>query len=283
MSCIKLILLSLALGLGSLSAKANPSYYPEGFIQKATSADSISEEIKIELFKIVSFYHYKERGQEHDLIVKKCPKNRNCFIQDSSFSYRQARKYLFGLLHLKQDDLGYYVNDLYCQKTIREDDGVAPGRIPNHMKINCEHTWPQSKFTEAFSKHAQKVDLHHLYPVNSRANSSRANHPFGHVDGGRPVNSSCEKAYVGVDFSGAQYSFEPPHSHRGNVARAMFYFSIRYKSKINPIQEEYLRRWHLEDPVDAEEKRRNDQIEALQKNRNPFIDYPRLVSTIDDF
>jgi len=39
----------------------------------------------------------------------------------------------------------------------------------------------------------------------------------------------------------------------------------------------------VEDPVDADEILRNDLIEESQGNRNPFIDFPRLVKNIKDF
>jgi hypothetical protein len=37
-------------------------------------------------------------------------------------------------------------------------------------------------------------------------------------------------------------------------------------------------KWHEEDPVDEFEIQRNQVIYAYQRNRNPFIDYPELVS-----
>jgi endonuclease I len=37
------------------------------------------------------------------------------------------------------------------------------------------------------------------------------------------------------------------------------------------------------DPVDNGELMRNEEIYALQKNRNPFIDAPELVEQIDNF
>ncbi|MFZ5949748.1 MAG: endonuclease, partial [Candidatus Rifleibacteriota bacterium] len=40
---------------------------------------------------------------------------------------------------------------------------------------------------------------------------------------------------------------------------------------------------HREDPVDEEEKARNDRIENIQHNRNPFVDRPDFVDQISDF
>jgi hypothetical protein len=39
----------------------------------------------------------------------------------------------------------------------------------------------------------------------------------------------------------------------------------------------------LEDPVDARERTRNDAVEAVQGNRNPFVDCPGLGAAVQDF
>lgn len=195
------------------------------------------------------------------------------------FSYRTARQYLFGRLHLDQSR-GYEIEDSYCERYFTS--GVGPMKIPDHRNINCEHTWPQSKFSKLEPKSFQKVDLHHLFPVDSVANSTRGNSPFGEVFG-RPIHSKCDSSQFGSDISSGRNSFEPPNSHKGNVARALFYFSVRYRISIDSQQESYLRQWHRQDPVDRFERWRNSEIEEIQGNRNPFIDDETLVSDIEDF
>lgn len=199
--------------------------------------------------------------------------------------YDGARKILFGKLFLKNDGKGYYINDVYCQKNFDSAAGVAPGRIPEGTKINCEHTWPQSKFTGAYPKEMQKSDLHHLFPSDSRANSIRGNDDFTDVshDTGDLAQTNCTISKFGSPVAGGNDGFEPPLAHKGNVARAIFYFSVRYKMAIPKNEEETLRRWNDLDPVDQEEMDRNDAIQAVQGNRNPFIDYPTLVNDIQKF
>ncbi|MDA9793407.1 endonuclease [Bacteriovoracaceae bacterium] len=195
-------------------------------------------------------------------------------------SYTTARKYLFGAIHLKQDERGHYVEDVYCAKTIRNNVGEM--RIPDHNVINCEHTWPQSRFSSAAPKSIQKSDLHHLYPTDSRANSSRGNSKFGELANPESL-SNCGISSKGDIAGNGARGFEPPKEHKGNVARALFYFSIRYKIEIVDYEEMYLRQWNYEDPVDDAEMKRNNIVESVQGNRNPFIDDPSLMEMISDF
>jgi endonuclease I len=77
--------------------------------------------------------------------------------------------------------------------------------------------------------------------------------------------------------------FEPPETHKGNVARSLFYFSIRYGLRISPEEEAYLKMWNKQDPVDQEEMIRNNEIYKTQGSRNPFVDHPELADRIQDF
>lgn len=217
----------------------------------------MDNELKEELFRTISEHHI-------------------------SFSYREARVKLFNQIHLKEDYSGYFIEGVYCSQKFsvgREHPGRS---IPDHTILNTEHTWPQSKFSQRFRRIVQKTDLHHLYPTFSKINSQRGNLPFADVVGERVLFCNQSQSGRAID-NGAGVYFEPPDEHKGNVARALFYFSIRYQISIDPVQEYYLKLWHYLDPVDDEEEKRNDKVFSYQKNRNPFIDLPDLVSEIEDF
>lgn len=197
-------------------------------------------------------------------------------------SYSKARKVVMQQIHLQQDERGHYVKDVYCQKDFRKN--VGPNRMPSHNEINIEHTWPQSRFNKRQDRLKQKVDLHHLYPSDSRSNSSRGNSHFSEFHKrGRMVYRDCPLSQLGDIEATGQEGFEPPREHKGNVARALFYFSIRYNLPIPAHEEFFLRQWNLMDPVDEEERQRNDIVETVQGNRNPFIDEPELMDLIADF
>ncbi|MBK24423.1 MAG: nuclease [Halobacteriovorax sp.] len=279
---MKLLLVVSVFLLLAQEAIAVSHYYPTATKQKFNNSNISGEELKVLLFNVLDKKHIRVKKGD-DVVVNSCaegPKG-NCYEQ-RSLGYRGARKVLFGKLHLEEDAEGYYIKDVYCRKKITNaQTQVGPNTIPNHSQINCEHTWPQSKFSGRFPKGLQKSDLHHLFPTDSRANSIRGNNEFANVQGD-PLENDCAASYSGTPKGNYDY-FEPPTEHKGNVARALFYFSIRYQIKISERQEAYLRQWHELDPVDAEERDRNQTIFEIQRNRNPFIDYPNLVDRIKNF
>ena len=187
-------------------------------------------------------------------------KNHTCL------GYTQARTKMFSEI----DNINGYVR---CVYTARE---VHTNGIPDANDMNTEHTWPKS---QGAGSDPAKSDLFHLFPTDSYTNSKRSSYPFGDV-----VYVDWSKGGSSLGKNSGQYmSFMPREDHRGNVARAMFYFSIRYRNDIPGYEEVVLKRWNQEDPVDATERSRNDAISGYQKNRNPFIDHPEYADQIDDF
>lgn len=265
------------LALISFNILSDSTYYPTSFQKAFHNRTLKGQELKKAIFLLLSMKHVRKSG-ENDLLSKDCRDvDGQCYSQ-RSLSYYDARKILFGVIHKEEDQKGAYVKDVYCGKVVRID---SRDPIPNHRVLNCEHTWPQSRFNSQFPKEVQKTDIHHLYPTDSRANSERGNHPFSDVNGSRV--SGCNSSYLGGAIGEGGLYFEPPEEHKGNVARALFYFSTRYQTKITSIEEKALRLWHELDPVDEEERQRNEKIYQVQGNRNPFIDYPQLVDGISDF
>ena len=214
----------------------------------------------------------------------------------------------------------YYCLRRYTSKDMEDKrETVGPGQIPFHRTINTEHVWPKSRFCkEGGTKNCRKKysqinrkqisDLHHLLPTDADTNSLRASYTFGEVGSpaknrkGKTLKVACPtadnfgqkttegvpskfgivKAVEGLEDNQRKV-FEPPQKHKGNVARALFYFAVNYKLEIDPVEEYYLRKWHQEDPVDESERARHEAIFEAQKNRNPFVDYPELVDLIGNF
>ena len=112
-------------------------------------------------------------------------------------------------------------------------------------------------------------------------NSVRSNLPFGSPIA--PFDHDAPSGWRQGREADGDEVFLPPPNVRGDVARAMFYFSIRYEKSIDDDEEEDLRRWHADDPVDQAERRRAAGASEAQGNANPFIDDPMLVGRVADF
>lgn len=273
-------MLALCLLITSTESLAGLSYYPQSTLIKFQDAKTTSADLKNEIFNLSDKFHVVKEDA-YDTLSDVCPVNTTCTSQRRDLSYTEARKIMFGNLFL--ETLGnnrYAVKEVYCNIVVDETKGVGPNKIPSGNFVNCEHTWPQSKFTKAFPSELQKSDLHHLFPSDMRANSTRGNNPFAEVDGD-VTHSTCRDSKIGKAIDNPSIrAFEPPTEHKGNVARAIYYFSTRYKINVDATQSKYLKIWNAEDPVDQEELERNERIMQLQGNRNPFIDYPELINRL---
>lgn len=147
--------------------------------------------------------------------------------------------------------------------------------------INAEHIWPQGYFNKSLP---MVSDLHHLAPTFVTPNSRRGNLKFARV--GSFVYATASGSKLGSS------GFEPADEVKGNVARAMLYFYVRYHDRsirqgmdfesfwVNTVP--LLLEWNRQDPPDAAELRRNDLVERFQGNRNPFIDQPELADRVGE-
>ena len=183
----------------------------------------------------------------------------------TSQGYNGARDEMYGNL----DNVNGEVTCVYTGRVASFN--TRPGANAN--SFNCEHTFPQGKFN---SNEPMKSDIHHLFPTDVNANSQRGSLPFGTV-----VNSSWNQG--GSKKGGSR--FEPRDAQKGQTARAMLYFTTRYQDYDNFIgaQQATLKSWNEQYPPTASEKQRNDGVQQLQNNRNPFIDYPQFAERISSF
>jgi endonuclease I len=203
-------------------------------------------------------------------------------------AYEHSRDSLYA--YVDDPDGDDIIVDIYTgrDETVTTRNGAAA------VDFNTEHSWPQSLGADelpAFS------DLHHLFTSDETANTQRSNHPFGEV-----VDTLWEGPEVALPGGGTERSvrgldanenmvFEPRDSKKGDIARAILYFFVRYA--LDPefeadlsnfdIEEATLIQWHEQDPPDTFEKQRNAMVFRAQGNRNPFIDHPEWVAAIGDF
>lgn len=144
---------------------------------------------------------------------------------------------------------------------------------------NREHVWPKSKGW--FENSGAGSDIHHIRPEDPRVNETHGNLPYGEVTGGKALNYNNRV----IAHYNSSY-FEPLDEFKGDVARIIFYLLVRYSESDNynitkvAKSMTMLLEWHNSDPVDEFEILRNERSYQVQKNRNPFIDYPEFANMI---
>lgn len=184
---------------------------------------------------------------------------------------------------------------------------------------NREHSVPKSWFSEAQPAHDDLVHLvptdgyvnnkrgnyafgevssaSYTYKLQARSYNGVQYQEEGYSKLGTP------KSINGVSCP-ASPVFEPADQFKGDFARIYFYFAVRYGNNSsckatkgdggaiftssytddNPYLTDYgkalLLKWHNQDPVSDKEITRNNGIESIQGNRNPFVDYPEWVDKV---
>lgn len=210
-------------------------------------------------------------------------------MQGTGTDYLRAKKYMFSVADNTGCGGGPGVTGLYsqiCAKGASEhgEDYKEPGDangdgIHDSGGMNAEHSWPQSFFNKAAP---MKSDLHHIFPTFISVNGMRGSEPFGKVSHAVYQTNSGSKLGDG--------GFEPCDAVKGDIARAMLYFVVRYYDKNIRDGADYrdfwtsrvplFLEWDRQDPPDALEVRRNALIANFQGNRNPFVDDTSLAQRI---
>lgn len=195
----------------------------------------------------------------------------------TSLGYNTARDRMFmNIDNEAANGQGASVNILTCIYTNKKVTGYADrtaAQGANGSVFNTEHTYPQSLFSQ---NEPQRSDLFHLFPTSSPANNDRGDKPFAEVGNPNPAD------LVNYPSVNGSNTYEPQDSHKGNVARAMMYFVMRYQDYNNYFvgQQAIFKTWHNAFPPTAKDTVRNNTIFSYQKNRNPFIDYPQFIERI---
>lgn len=197
---------------------------------------------------------------------------KNFCSTNTNNNYTTSRLAMFSTI----DD---YNNDdtIECIYTGRKVYTTGIPSVNPPQSMNTEHTFPQSFFNE---NEPMRSDVHHLFPSDEVANNRRSNLDFGFVVSNITWQNAGSK--LGNDFEN-QLVFESRDQHKGNIARCLFYFLIRYENHegyMDLKQENVLRQWNLIDPVDSRERIRNNGIQAYQNNRSPFVDHPEFIDRI---
>ncbi|MGE0562012.1 MAG: endonuclease [Flavobacteriales bacterium] len=150
----------------------------------------------------------------------------------------------------------------------------------NNGEWNREHTYAQSLANPSMSTSVPNAgtDAHHIRSSDVQMNGNRGNRLFAAGSG---------------NAGNAGANWYPGDEWKGDVARMMMYMYLRYDTQCLPTgvcvgstvptdanMISLLLQWNAEDTVSQYEKNRNNLLESIQGNRNPFIDNPYLATVI---
>jgi endonuclease I len=177
------------------------------------------------------------------------------------------------LIYGYNDTDGDFISD---RTRFKDDNCTSSGCIG---LWNREHVYPRSLGQPDLGFEGVGADVHNLRACDAQMNSYRGNRRFSQGSG-NAINQG--------NF------FFPGDEWKGDVARMMMYMYLRYgeqclainvgagSSDLSPLGDmpDIFLIWNAEDPVSPYERVRNDVLETLQGNRNPFIDNPYLATLI---
>jgi endonuclease I len=214
--------------------------------------------------------------------------------------------------YISTDSDDYYENDGTVLDIYSEDPSGSDAYNYNHGVNQCgntaaegtcynrEHIFPQGFYNEL---EPMRTDIHHVIPTDGFVNNGRGNLPFGVVTSATTTYSNGSRRGSGNNYGFLGTVFEPIDEFKGDVARMLLYFAVRYEDNwndagwdahtvtnnpLNGTSDQFyetwvinlLLDWHTADPVSQREIDRNNEAFTYQSNRNPFIDVPAYANAI---
>ncbi len=199
------------------------------------------------------------------------------------FSYSQARY----IMNYTDADVNN-PNNVILFYTQRSQDATTYGTGGDY--INREHVWAKSHGNFAGIR-PMDGDVHNLRPEDGSVNEDKSNKDFGKVQPNGFQHSEATECWYNENY------WEPGPSTKGQVARIVFYMATRYEGEEGEMDLEALNgitngslpthgdmsallEWNRQYPPSDFERRRNERIFSIQRNRNPFVDNPEFADLI---
>lgn len=214
----------------------------------------------------------------------------NCGVR---YRYGSGRNHTWdAFYHTDRDTTDNLILDMYSDN-LRYFNPEKP--TASVAEFDIEHMFPKSWWGGTVNK--AYCDLYHLVPGNASANRSKSNHAPG-----IPTDTTFWNGSFATGNNEHGKVFCPADEYKGDFARAYFYIACCYGDSLTwvetagsepaeamtntdwhefrPWLQALLLGWHRMDPVSEKEKARAIEVNKIQGNRNPFIDYPELVEYI---
>ena len=143
---------------------------------------------------------------------------------------------------------------------------------------------------------AVALDLYNLIPCDDDVTIHKKDYPPGDVLVVTYDNGVWQAGYGEIAETEVNM-YEPADEYKGDFARSIMYVMTVYTASrwsglgvnfcvdnnyptLNKYAQRVLLAWHRADPVSDVELTRNDAVEKIQGNRNPYVDYPQLVEHV---
>ena len=182
--------------------------------------------------------------------------------------------------------------DMYSN-IVRQFNGVQ-----SVSGMNIEHSFAKSWW--GGSTLQAYYDLHNLYPSDAGANQRKSSHLMSTIDHTVSFDNGVIKVGRTQKKTGhSLMAWEPADMYKGDFARIYMYMVTAYENyaalwtndsehlldnNTYPVFEPWvidlLLDWCRRDPVSQKEIARNNAIFNIQRNRNPFVDFPFMAEYV---
>lgn len=162
--------------------------------------------------------------------------------------------------------------------------------------MNIEHSFPKSWW--GGSENNAYKDLYNLMPCQSTINNHKSNYPMGKVDTEWRGNGLTKVGNAAGETAANLRYWEPGDQWKGDFARGYFYMATAYQNftwsgdqsprilttgaypTLQQWASDLYLQWMRQDPVGELEAQRNDLVERMQRNRNPYVDFVNLAEYV---
>lgn len=175
------------------------------------------------------------------------------------------------------------------------ESGNATAYTDLHHLVPSDGAANNAKSNHPLGEYKSGMTLN--WPTETKTNSSG----YTYVVADNTQDHSGSWSHVWKTSSNT-FVFEPANEFKGDFARMYLYVVCAYEGDltwqtsdnkmfsndsrnnnytvITNDAKALLLKWHRQDPVSDKERMRNNAVQSIQGNRNPFIDYPILVEYI---
>ena len=193
-------------------------------------------------------------------------------------------------------------------RVFRKSDITADGYVLDRFSLN-QVAFPPDQYSAPalmstnhvidpswWENNVYQYDLYNVLPCNLEVAAHKNDYIPGVVVDTIYTNGVWAAGWGYIDGFRINV-YAPPTGYEGDFARIIMYMATIYPAThwqgqgvnfffdgsyptLNGYSRSLLLQWHALDPVSETEQVRNDVIETVQGNRNPFVDFPQLVDYI---